>query len=134
MFGGMNHLRIPSLVAFLVAASLAVAEEKTAGTPKPSVPENDAALQRKVGEIVFRHRADAIDLPIGWHQIRGLDGSQWHILGTHWWVELHRGTRGLERLKKSKQYVVHGVPLEQRYGVIDIWAYKITEKQPPRQD
>jgi hypothetical protein len=117
----MKQIRNLSTFAWLITAGLAAGENP--------VPVRDEALQRKVGELVSRRQPAVLDLPIGWHKISGLDGSQWHILGTHWWVELHPGSRGgLAKLDKNKQYVVHGVPLEQRYGVIDIWAYKITEK------
>ena len=125
----MKYLRHLCIFACLIAAPLAIAEEKASAKENPAVPEPDAALQRKVGEMVSRRQPAVLDLAIGWHKIRGLNGSQWHILGTHWWVALHPAHRGeLAKLDKNKQYVVHGVPLEQRYGVIDIWAYKVTEK------
>ena len=129
MIRGMKHLLHLSIFACFVTVPLVVAEEQPAGQAKRSVPESDAALDEKVRKIVFDRQPAVLDLPIGWHEIQGLSGhSQWHILGTRWWVDLHPALRGLEKLDKNKQYVVHGVPLEQRYGVIDVWAYKVTEK------
>jgi superfamily I DNA and RNA helicase len=118
----MKQFKMISTFACLLAMPLARAEEK------PALPEKDAALEKRIAEMTHRHEAAVMDLPIGFHEIRGLAGhSQWHILGTHWWVALHPAHRG-EKLDKTRQYVVHGVPLEQRYGVIDIWAYSIKEK------
>ncbi len=119
----MKQLRLLSAFACFLGAPLVRAEEK------PAIPEKDAALERKIADITHKREPVVLDLTIGFHEIRGLAGhSQWHILGTHWWVALHPERRG-EKLDKNKQYVVHGVPLEQRYGVIDIWAYTVTEKK-----
>jgi len=87
------------------------------------------ALDRKVRASVFQHKLAVLDLPIGWQEIRGLSAvSAWQILGTMWRVHLYPETRSLDALDKTKKYVVHGIALEQGYGVIHVWVYDLKEK------
>ena len=91
----------------------------------------DAALDKKLRETAVApvRQPIVLDLPIGFLERPSSPGKPvWRILGTSWRVRLYPETRGLERLDKTKEYVVHGVALDQDYGVIDVWVYQIKKK------
>jgi hypothetical protein len=86
----------------------------------------DSTLQRLLREVDMNRTPMVLDLPIAWQEIKGLNGSwQWHILGTKYWVRLHPSPYGGDTLDKDRRYLVHGVALQQDYGVISVWVYKI---------
>ena len=85
------------------------------------------ALDEAIRETAMKRKPAVMDLTIGYHEIRGLEGQfRWHILDTRWWVALHNTGVTLD---KTKQYEVHGVVLDQVYGTINVWVYRLNEKK-----
>ena len=73
-----------------------------------------STLERRVWTI--DHRA-----------IEGLSGqTAWHITGTQWWVKLIGDAWTTEELDQSRRYDVDGVALDQHYGVMLIYPYRVT--------
>ncbi len=106
------------VAAFLTVTHMARGEE-----------EFDARLDRQLREAALRRKPAIFDLPIGWQENRSPGGeSAWHILGTIWRVRLHPEAHGLERLDKESQFEVHGLVLDQNYGVIDVWVYELKRR------
>jgi hypothetical protein len=63
---------------------------------------------------------------IAWHEIKGLPGqAAWHIDGTIWRARLHPEAFRDVNLDRNLAYDVEAVALEQNYGVIELYCYRI---------
>jgi hypothetical protein len=112
------NMKFLSIAALLVILShFAVTAEDAASV----------ALDKTLQETAGQRKPVLLDMTIGWHKIKGAESeSEWYILDTRWWVRLHNAHMTPD---KTKQYEIHGVALEQNYGVIDVWVYDIKEKK-----
>jgi hypothetical protein len=64
---------------------------------------------------------------IRYHPIEGMTThSAWHIDGTMWWVEIY--PYSLDDLDKSAVYEIDAAALDQNYGVIQFYLYRLPKR------
>jgi len=109
----------PTLLALFILTAAHLA--RAADAPEPTLDEKLRASQRQ---------PLLLDIPIAWEPVKGGSNgeSAWLIHGTIWRIRLYPDSWNIDKLDKATAYIIHGVALEEDYGVIQIWVYNIKKK------